>query len=247
MKRFNANLLRAAVISLISCSAIITPARANTIMLDFSGVNGNAAGGYYISPYMAQIVGTTDFITLYCIDFNHEVDFGEVWQTDIQPLTFSNLTSDPSSFQYGLMSNAWTNYEEAAWLITQTQTSVPYQQDVYQYATWSIFLDPAQQAAFNNSVNSMGGSFGTDVNTALTDASNAVNNQQSPYQPLGWYVVSPVPAGEADSTQEFLTPAVGGFSPVATPEPVSILLLGTALLGVVFLARRHFNRKRAEQ
>jgi len=62
----------------------MTPARANTITLDWVGPNGNAAGGYYISPYTAQINGAD--ILLYCIDFNHEIAPPTTWTANIEPL-----------------------------------------------------------------------------------------------------------------------------------------------------------------
>lgn len=218
----------------------MTPARANTITLDWVGPNGNAAGGYYISPYTAQIEGTNQSILLYCIDFNHEVAPPYQWQADIHPLT--DISSSPSSFQYGSSPTAWLDYEAAAWLINQLSLGTSsYQQDVDQYAAWKIFLDPSNQTKFDGSVASMGGTFGTDVDNAFQEAFS-----QNQYPTLQWEVVSPVPAGQSDSVQEFLTPYEPGFSTVATPEPVSIFLLGTVLLGLGFVARRHLKHKRSE-
>jgi hypothetical protein len=118
MQNFHANIFCAALILLISVSAFITPARVNTVTLDWVGPNGNAAGGYHISPYTAQIDGTNESVLLYCIDFNHEVAPPYQWKANIQP-----LTSNVSSYQYpsspnATYPNASLEYQAAAWLIT---------------------------------------------------------------------------------------------------------------------------------
>ena len=246
MQKFHANIFRAAVILLISGSAFITPARANTITLDWVGPNGNNAGGYYISPYTAQIDGTNQSLLIYCIDFNHDIAPPYQWEANIAP-----LTSNVSSFQYGTTDpNAALDYQAAAWLIsdlynltqgTKTSANPSWDEAVDQYAAWGIFVDSAHQGTYNNSLASLGPWFDYAVNSQRGAAFNQV--QTPGYQPtLQWDVVTPNPI---DSAQEFLT--LGdqtGFSPVATPEPVSIFLLGTALFGCVLVARR-VQRKRA--
>ena len=240
MKAFSAQIFRA--LSLVLFFVLLIPARAGVLTLDWIGAGNNPVGGYYVSPYTAEIRNTGDFITLYCIDFNHEVAPPLEWQAVIQPLTWSNV----GSLQYGNWSsnvnNTWINYEAAAWLITQlTQSNSLYQQGVDQYAAWKIFLDPAHAGAFDYWVNALGSSFAADVNAAYTNAFTAVQNG---YSPTGWDVVSPDPAGLPDSTQEFLTPAEAQLTPLATPEPGSILLLGTILLAGASLGRWRLGRKR---
>jgi hypothetical protein len=98
-------------------------------------------------PYTAEIKSTGAIITLYCIDFNHEVAPPLEWEANIQTFDLANVPS----MQYGNLSadmnSTWVKYEAAAWLITQlTQTTSKYQQAVDQYAAWKIFLDRAHQA-----------------------------------------------------------------------------------------------------
>ena len=156
---------------------------------------------------MAEIKSTGEIITLYCINFNHEVAPPLEWEANIQTFDLANVPS----MQYGNLSSninsTWVKYEAAAWLITQlTQTSNKYQQAVDQYAAWKIFWDPAHQAAYNQSVAAVGGGFAADVETAYHNAFSAVAGG---YVPTGWEVVTPDPAGQPGSTQEFLTPGTG--------------------------------------
>jgi hypothetical protein len=124
-----------------------------------------------VSPYTAEIKSTGKIITLYCIDFNHEVAPPLEWEANIQTFDLANAPS----MQYGNLSlninSTWVKYEAAALLITQlTQTSNKYQQAVDQYAAWKIFLEPAHQAAYNQSVAAVGGGFAADVETAYHNA-----------------------------------------------------------------------------
>jgi hypothetical protein len=208
---------------------------ASPLTLDWVSAGNNPVGYYYVSPYTAEIKSTGQLITLYCIDFNHEVAPPMEWEANIQTLDLA----DVPSLQYGNSSSnlnsIWVNYEAAAWLITQTsQTTDKHQQAIDQYAAWKIFLDPSHLTAYNNSVAAVGGTFAADITTAYNNAFSAVRNG---YEPQGWDVVTPDPAGEPGSTQEFLTP-------VPTPEPTSIILLGTALVGVSFIVRMRSTRRR---
>jgi hypothetical protein len=215
-------------------------AHANPLTLDWVSAGNNPVGGYYVSPYTAEIKSTSQLITLYCIDFNHEVAPPLEWEANIVPL---NLAEVPL-LQYGNLSgtnSTWIKYEAAAWLISQlTGTPDPYQQAVFQYAAWNIFLDPGHTPAYDNSVG-LGSPFAAQVTSAYNNAFNAVNNG---YTPTVWSVVTPDPNQQPGSTQEFLTPGIG-YNPVATPEPVSIVLLGTVLLGFVAVARWQMKRRAA--
>jgi hypothetical protein len=213
----------------ILCFAAI-PAAASPLTLDWVSPGNNPVGNYYVSPYTAEIQSTGQLITLYCIDFNHEVAPPLEWQANIQTLDLANVPS----LQYGASSPnvnvIWQDYEAAAWLITQmTETSNLRQQAIDQYAAWEIFLYPSNVANWQASVNTQGGAFAAQYKAAI----NAVN---SGYTPYGLEVVTPNPAGQPGSTQEFLTFA-------STPEPESIVLLGTILVIVGLITRLRMRRR----
>lgn len=237
MKHYDANKFGVAMFGFVFVLLFgSSMAQANPVTLDWVSSGNNPEGYYYVSPYTAEVKNTGQLITLYCIDFNHEVAPPWEWEANIQPLN----SADVPSLQYGNLSNAWIGYEQAAWLISQlTQSSSPYQQAVDQYAAWKIFLAPGNASNFTNSEGAVGGSFASDVTHAYNNAVNAIANG---YTPSGWSVVSPDPDQQPSSTQEFLTPG-GGYSPVATPEPVSFVLLGTALLGLAAITRWRLKRR----
>jgi hypothetical protein len=207
----------------------------NLVTLDWVSPGNNPVGYFYVSPYTAQIKGTNQQITLYCIDFNHEVAPPLEWQANIQTFDQANVPN----MQYGGLPNpstTWIDYEAAAWLINQlVQTPNKQQDGVYQYAAWKIFLDPTHTPIYNASVGAVGGSFQSAIDSAYNSAFTAVNNG---YTPTGFDVVTPDPAGQPDSTQEFLTFYHNPSPPASSPEPTSIVLLATAIAGCWFYVKR---------
>ena len=211
--------------------------------LDWVSAGNNPQGYYYVSPYTAQVKGSPQQLTLYCIDFNHEVAPPLEWNAVIEPLAFSNF----SNFQYaslGTPASTWDKYQAAAWLITQlsnvagSTSQAQYQRAVFQYAAWKIFVDPAHIGAFSGSQSAVGGAaFANQVTTAYNNAFAAV---QGGYTATGWQIVSPYPAGNIDSVQEFLTPGPPALTPA--PEPGSILLLSSVVGGLTLILKWRKDR-----
>ena len=111
------------------------PALGDPVEVTFTGVNGVADFGYYVSPYYGTING--DPVTLYCVDFANEVFGGETWEANLTPLNGGDL----SNTRYGGVSNALVLYEEAAWLTKQYASSPGALGDI-QATIWQLF-DPA--------------------------------------------------------------------------------------------------------
>lgn len=228
--------------------AALIPGAAYADQMHFDGANGAAFGGFYVSPYTATDQTLNHQIALYCLDFNHSIDFDQTWSADINTLEASNL----SKFQYGGSTDfvvdpsdpafdVFSRYKAAAWLFSQ-EGSAPGQRvlGVYQYAAWELFLEHSHQSEFNTALASIDSidpvtnhTFQYDVDQALMAAQIGGNYNSTDLSQ--WRVVSPVPAGRTDSVQEFLTPV---------PEPSAILLLSSTILigGFVAVRRRKSQR-----
>jgi len=229
--------------------------------MSFQSVNGVAYGGYYVSPYQAvdQTLGTT--LQLYCLDFNHDVNFGEQWPANLYAMTQSNSVN----YQYGANNYAnpifvtdpndpnftiWDRYQAVAWLFSQEGPSPSGRAlGVYEYAAWQLFLTTDNLAAYCDSLGtdamgchsssygsgihdvSNGHTFQQDVDAALTAAMNPANYGSVDLSK--WDVVTPIPAGQTNSVQEFLTP----ITPVPEPSTVVPLVL-SSLAGLIAYTRR---------
>lgn len=206
---------------------------ATELTLDFVSPGNNPVGFYYVSPYTAQIKGTGQLLTIYCIDFNHDIGSSEEWKARIESFDFANL---PNMQNGGGLDPAatWLKYEAAAWLIPQLaqEPNTPqgrYQQAIFQYAAWKVFLDAAHTPAFNASEAAAGGnSFIAQVDAAYN---NALAAASSGFNLSGWQIITGVPAGQPNSPQEFLVRD-------STPEPSSIIFLGTILAALALMVNR---------
>jgi len=218
------------------------------VFVDVNGPNSGGApfpgvaygGSYYVSPYYGKDLTTGQSnILLFCLDFDHEINFGQEWTSTIHsvPSTQAGFNAAASTFQFGnvpngssgptfvqptpsgqtIALNSWQRYQVATRLFGQElsllgptlqSTSSAFARDraVYQYAVWEVFLE-------NNYT--VGGVAVLDE--ALANYSTADLD--------GWTVVSPAPANTPGSAQEFLSRSFA-----VSPEPSSIVLLGTMIL-----------------
>jgi len=122
-----------------------------------------------------------------------------------------NLNSPSSAFTSTRLDNK-TTYLEMAWLITKMQSTT--NQDKQAQLQWAIWSFSGGHSPY----------FQNDA--LMGDALQAVLHG---YSGNGWEVLTPT----GSYGQEFL---VG--PPTATPEPSTMLLFGTALLGLSFAVRK---------
>jgi hypothetical protein len=198
--------------------------------MELTGIQGAGYGGEAVYPYYGTANGNS--VLLMCISFTADMNIGETW--------IAEKESIPGS----------STFEEAAWLFNDANTAIAdnntAEQIADQWAAWELF----SPSAYNNPPP------GADTQMAAAVA-NYASEPASFYQEFVLY--APVAGsqselgtpqfflGYGDQTSTINTPdPYGGTSDTPAdgvlPEPGTLGLMGTGLLGLAGMLRRKLAR-----
>jgi|GEM_PF-2325105 len=200
-------------------------------------------GAEYVYPYYFTFTGpggTDSLVAMSCMNYNRDIGLGESW--DVTPVLVSTINPS-SSIDNGafngaqVLEDAYLFNEYAAATGNATLTSE------IQYAIWSI-MDPTDINSSNSNVNFFGafdptsqGLAATAISLASTEPSSYYRNDVAFVPVNGTQTAEPGDSSTYGEPQLFMTDPV---PPAITPEPTSLILLGTGLLGTVaFMRRKH--------
>lgn len=204
---------------LASCALalFVAPLASHADTLQLVSTTANSGGGDDVYPYNFSVNGSKSLTSMVCLNLDRNVDLGETWQVNVSHL-------DLGSSQTAI------DYRADAYLFSGFGKNGNSNSDV-QYAIWSIF-DPAAKNNSHFTSNSQ-----TLVNNAMQAAmdSNIINSGF--FQGFLLYAPTSNQTGwTSGQPQEFIAAA----PLAATPEPSSLALLGTGLIGTALSFRKRY-------
>jgi hypothetical protein len=192
---------------------------ANSVHMRYLGGTDGGIGPYPVYPYMFHINYSPTVTDLICDSYNNQIRIGESWTATATPfLQGSGLFGSTSSLDY-----------KAAGLIFKSILTGSISATAGQWAIWGLFASNATTQSTYLSVGA--GAIASEyLSLAATDPNSA-------YKGLTLYtpVTGTQSWAQGGTPQEFI-----GYSPV--PEPSSLLLLGTGLVGLAGSIRRKFAK-----
>ena len=209
-------------------------ARADNVTLVSVGGATSTSGSVYIVPYTLNDTGVDGGainIQVICDSFGNEVSIGETWQGT------TNIFGPSGAISGGIFGNSpadVANYDEAVILYAMylSGTAPLATANATQFAVWGLFTPSVVGTADWNSSGAAAllASYGGSAGFNFTD----------------YDLITPIAgteSGNLGTAQEFIyQDADVPLTPADTPEPASIALFGSGMLGVGFSLRRKLSR-----
>lgn len=206
----------------LTLGLMITAGAALAENLYYVGPQGNQSNGYYVYPYIVTVDGGANQ-NMMCDAFNRDASPGDSWTATRMLLSDLNDTN-VTGLLFG--NQGVSAYLAAGYLALEEFNALATNSDpngYYNWAAWYLFDPTDVTAKLDAGTLSL-------VQGYLSDAQAAVAGQSPASLPWASNIYIYTPTNQ--TAQEFLAPV---------PEPGTLMLLGSGIIGMAGLIRRKFD------